>query len=86
MMHNFEMANATRYGLAGAVHTARIGLALRAAQRMQAGTVWVNSYGPTPELNAPSGDFRQGGHDKDLGLTGLMKYYRSKHLWLAAAA
>jgi (Z)-2-((N-methylformamido)methylene)-5-hydroxybutyrolactone dehydrogenase len=40
----FEIANDTPYGLAAGVWTSDIGRALRASERLQAGTIWVNTY------------------------------------------
>jgi aldehyde dehydrogenase (NAD+) len=70
------------YGLAGAVHTADINKALRAARSIQAGTVWVNHYGPTPDVVSPMGGYKQSGFGKDLGVGGLEKYLRTKNVWI----
>ncbi len=70
------------YGLAGAVHTSDINKALRAARSIQAGTVWVNHYGPTPDVVSPMGGYKQSGFGKDLGVSGLEKYLRTKNIWI----
>jgi aldehyde dehydrogenase (NAD+) len=70
------------YGLAGAVHTKDIDKAFRAARSMQAGTVWINHYGPTSDLAAPMGGYKQSGFGKDLGVSGLDKYLKTKNVWM----
>ena len=40
----FDIANDTPYGLAAGVWTQNIGVALTAAKRLEAGTVWINTY------------------------------------------
>jgi len=42
-------------------------LALRAARRLSAGTVWVNRYGRTGDFIIPTGGFKGSGIGKDLG-------------------
>lgn len=76
------LVNCTRFGLAAAVHTTNLTLAVHAARSIQAGTVWVNSYGPTPEMNAPLGGYKQSGYGKDLGTDALYKYFKTKHVWI----
>jgi len=56
-----------RYGLACGVHTADIGMALRAMRGIAAGTVWINRYGRTSDFVIPTGGYRQSGIGKDLG-------------------
>lgn len=61
------LANATTYGLCAGVHTSDIGEALRATQRIEAGTVWVNRYGRSRDMMIPTGGYKQSGIGKDLG-------------------
>ena len=70
------------YGLAGAIHTKDIDKAFRAARAMQAGTVWINHYGPTSDVASPMGGYKQSGFGKDLGVGGLEKYLRAKNIWM----
>jgi aldehyde dehydrogenase (NAD+) len=77
-----SLADHPVYGLAGAVHTADINKALRAARSIQAGTVWINHYGPTPDVASPMGGYKQSGFGKDLGVSGLEKYLRTKSIWI----
>lgn len=59
-------ANATEYGLASGVFTNDLSKALRFAERIDAGTVFVNTYNKT-DVAAPFGGFKQSGFGKDLG-------------------
>lgn len=68
------------YGLAGAVHTADIDKALRAARAIEAGTIWVNHYGPTGDLNAPQSPYKQSGSGQDGGPGAVAKYMRTKNV------
>jgi phenylacetaldehyde dehydrogenase len=60
------LANDTTYGLAAAVWTRDLSLAHRMASRIQAGTVWVNSYGEI-DPSLPYGGFKNSGLGRDLG-------------------
>jgi len=75
-----EMANATDYGLAGAVWTADASRAQRVAGRLRAGTVWINDYNRyVPQ--AEWGGFKRSGIGRELGLSGLDEYREAKHIW-----
>ena len=59
-------ANNTEFGLASGVFTKDISRALYVAERVDAGTVFVNTYNKT-DVAAPFGGFKQSGFGKDLG-------------------
>uniref|UniRef100_A0A8C7Y5T2 10-formyltetrahydrofolate dehydrogenase n=1 Tax=Oryzias sinensis TaxID=183150 RepID=A0A8C7Y5T2_9TELE len=63
-------ANATEYGLASGVFTKDISKALYVSERLNAGTVFVNTYNKT-DVATPFGGFKQSGFGKDLGKTTL---------------
>lgn len=65
-----KRANSTEYGLASGVFTKDISKALRFAERIEAGTVFVNTYNKT-DVAAPFGGFKQSGFGKDLGQEAL---------------
>lgn len=74
------LADHPTFGLAAGVHTRDIGKALRAARALQAGTVWVNHFGPNTEPNAPMGGYKQSGFGKDFGVLGMDKFLKTKNI------
>jgi aldehyde dehydrogenase (NAD+) len=72
-----ERANRTTYGLAAAVWTKDINKALRIANSVRAGTVWVNCY-DVFDAAAPFGGFKQSGIGRELGEYGLEEYTEVK--------
>lgn len=70
-------ANATEYGLASGVFTQDISKALYVSERLNAGTVFVNTYNKT-DVAAPFGGFKQSGFGKDLGQEALNEYLKTK--------
>ncbi|CAL8340988.1 unnamed protein product [Lota lota] len=70
-------ANATEYGLASGVFTRDISKALYVSEKLNAGTVFVNTYNKT-DVAAPFGGFKQSGFGKDLGQDALNEYLRTK--------
>ena len=75
-------ANSTDYGLAAAVWTRDIGKAHAVADRVRAGTVWVNCY-DVFDAAAPFGGFKQSGIGRELGEKGLDSYTESKTVTVA---
>ena len=70
-------ANSTEYGLAAGVLTKDISRALRFAEKVEAGTVFVNTYNKT-DVAAPFGGFKKSGFGKDLGQEALNEYLKTK--------
>ncbi|KAM4652707.1 cytosolic 10-formyltetrahydrofolate dehydrogenase isoform 1-T2 [Discoglossus pictus] len=70
-------ANDTEFGLASGVFTKDIGKALYVSEKLQAGTVFVNTYNKT-DVAAPFGGFKQSGFGKDLGEEALNEYLKTK--------
>ncbi len=74
-----RMANASRFGLAGAVMSADPQRATRVANGLRAGIVWVNCSQPTFN-QAPWGGMKQSGIGRELGRWGLDNYLEMKQV------
>jgi len=76
-----EIANDTQYGLAAGVWTQSIGSAFTMAQRLEAGTVWINTYRATSYLS-PFGGYKRSGIGRESGLTAIREYLQEKSVWI----
>ena len=74
-----NMANNTRYGLAGAVFTADGARALRVIKEVRAGITWINCYNPCFN-EAPWGGYKMSGIGRELGVHGLEEYQEIKQI------
>ncbi|KAF2144339.1 uncharacterized protein K452DRAFT_317016 [Aplosporella prunicola CBS 121167] len=72
-----KKANGTTYGLGAAVFTSNLEKAHRAAQRVQSGTVWINSSNDC-DYRIPFGGVKQSGFGRELGEDGLEAYTQVK--------
>ncbi|MCA9573531.1 MAG: aldehyde dehydrogenase family protein, partial [Myxococcales bacterium] len=75
------LANDTRYGLAGYVHTTNVTRAHRVASRLDAGYISINGFAALP-ASAPFGGYRLSGQGKEGGRLGLAEFYREKNVYL----
>ena len=77
------LANGTDYSLAAAVWTRDIDRAHRMSDRLNAGTVWINTYGPTDTRLPWGGMGGESGIGRDLGRSAIDNYTEQKTVWLA---
>jgi acyl-CoA reductase-like NAD-dependent aldehyde dehydrogenase len=75
-----EIANCTIYGLVSAVWTRDITVAHRLAQRIKAGSVWINAYNCFDSAS-PFGGYKQSGFGREMGPHALESYTQVKSVW-----
>lgn len=76
-------ANDTEYGLASTVWTTDLRTAHRMAAAIQAGTVWVNTWGEQGNMALPFGGYKQSGLGREGGLEVIDAYTQSKAVQIA---
>lgn len=76
-----EIANNLPYGLAAGVWTQNIGRALTMANRLQAGTVWVNTYRAVSYM-MPFGGYKRSGLGRENGMAMIHEYLQTKSVWI----
>jgi aldehyde dehydrogenase (NAD+) len=79
-----EIANDTMYGLAAGVWTSNIRRAFVMADRIRAGTVWVNTYRAVSFM-APFGGYKQSGIGRENGHGAIDEYLQTKCVWINLA-
>ena len=80
-----RIGNDVVYGLAAGVWTRDIRRAFTMAERLQAGTVWVNTYRANSFLS-PFGGYKRSGFGREGGQEMIKEYLQVKSVWMATTA
>ena len=73
------------YGLAAGVWTQNMRRALTMADRLRAGTVWINTYRAVSYLS-PFGGYKRSGIGRENGQEMLKEYLQVKSVWISTAS
>jgi (Z)-2-((N-methylformamido)methylene)-5-hydroxybutyrolactone dehydrogenase len=76
-----KLANDTRYGLAAGIWTNDVQRVHRFARKLQAGTIWVNTYRALSH-SSPFGGFKESGYGRQCGLEAIKEYTQVKSVWV----
>ncbi len=79
-----HIANDTIYGLAAGVWTTSIRRALAMSERLEAGTVWVNTYRAVSYMS-PFGGYKRSGVGRENGMEAIREYLQTKSVWIDTA-
>jgi acyl-CoA reductase-like NAD-dependent aldehyde dehydrogenase len=78
------IGNDVVFGLAAGVWTQSMRRALLMADRLQAGTVWVNTYRAVSVLS-PFGGYKRSGLGRENGQDMIKEYLQTKSVWISTA-
>lgn len=76
-----ERANNSEYGLAAGLWTENISKAHYIANKLRAGTVWINCYNAF-DAASPFGGYKQSGIGREMGSYALNNYTEVKSVWV----
>jgi aldehyde dehydrogenase (NAD+) len=79
-----SVGNDVVYGLAAGVWTQSIRRALTMTERLQAGTVWVNTYRANSYMS-PFGGYKRSGFGREGGKDMILDYLQVKSVWISTA-
>ncbi|MEP6962468.1 MAG: aldehyde dehydrogenase family protein, partial [Acidobacteriota bacterium] len=76
-----RIANDSIYGLAAGVWTSSIKRAIHIPERLEAGTVWVNTYRAVSYMS-PFGGYKRSGIGRESGQDAIHEYLQTKSVWI----
>jgi aldehyde dehydrogenase (NAD+) len=79
-----SIANDTIYGLAAGVWTTSMRRAISMSERLEAGTVWVNTYRAVSYMS-PFGGYKRSGIGRENGMEAIREYLQTKSVWIDTA-
>jgi len=77
-----RVANDTIYGLAAGIWSENVTKAMRIADQIEAGTVYINNYF-NAAAQSPVGGYKQSGYGRENGWEGMRCFMQAKSVWLA---
>jgi aldehyde dehydrogenase (NAD+) len=77
-------ANDSMFGLGSGVWTRDVSKAHHVTREIEAGTVWVNCYGPV-DVAVPFGGYKMSGFGRESGRESLDAYLNTKAVWVKTA-
>lgn len=75
------ITNNTIYGLAAGVWTTSMRRALTMSERLEAGTVWINTYRAVSYMS-PFGGYKRSGIGRESGAEAIREYLQTKSVWI----
>jgi aldehyde dehydrogenase (NAD+) len=78
------IGNDVVYGLAAGVWTQNMRRALTMAEKLQAGTIWINTYRAVSYLS-PFGGYKRSGLGRESGQEMIKEYLQVKSVWISTA-
>jgi len=77
-----QIANDIDFGLAAGVWTSDIGRSFRMSEKLEVGTVWVNTYRAV-SYTSPFGGYKRSGLGRENGVDAIYDYLQVKSVWVA---
>ena len=77
-----KIANDSIYGLATGIWSKEITIAMKIADKIEAGTIYINNYF-NAATQSPVGGFKQSGYGRENGWEGMRCFMQTKSVWLS---
>jgi (Z)-2-((N-methylformamido)methylene)-5-hydroxybutyrolactone dehydrogenase len=79
-----RIGNDVKFGLAAGVWTSDIGRTFRMSEKLNAGTVWANTYRAV-SYTSPFGGYKRSGLGRESGLEGIRQFLQTKSVWISTS-